>query len=102
MSAAKKLDEKLSSNKPFTDSVSNIAQETLDKASESIGAAEESIRESASSAADNISDTKESVELEVGTVADQARKVVVENPLMAAGVAFTAGFLITSLLSKKS
>jgi len=102
MAAAKKIEEELKNTKPFTDSVSSIAHETVDRAAEGVGAAEESIRESASEAADRINDKKESVELEMGSLANQARKVVVENPLMAAGIAFTAGFLVTSLLSKKS
>lgn len=102
MSTARKLDESVSNTKPITDKVSSIAHETVDRAAEQVGNAEEALRETASSTAENIADRKESVELEVGTAANKARKVIVENPLVAASAAFTLGFLVTSLLTKKS
>lgn len=102
MAAAKKVDAEILDSKPVTDKVSSIAQETLDKATEHLGTAEESIRETVTNTAESIVDKKESVSLEVSTAANRARKIVVENPLAAAGVAFVAGFLVTSLLSKKS
>lgn len=102
MSTAKKTDEQLSKTKPITDKVSSIAHETVDRAAERAGATEEAIRETASNTAENIADKRNSVELEVTTSANRARKVIVENPLAAAGAAFTLGFLVTSLLSKRS
>lgn len=102
MAAAKKIDAELSNSKPVTDKVTSIAHETVDKAAEHAGSAEEAIRETVSNTADTVAESKELAALEISSAANKARKVVVDNPLVATGVAFTMGFLVTSLMSKKS
>lgn len=101
MPTAKKA-EKETNHAPYTEKMTAAAHESVDKASVHASAAEERIRETVDSTSETLAGKKAAVELELGTAADQARKLVVENPLMAAGVAFTAGLLITSLLSKRS
>lgn len=103
MAAAKKVDKATNSTEaPITEKVKTFAHEAVDQASESVGNAEESIRATAADTAETIAEKKETAALQVSTLADQARLMVVENPLTAAAAAFTAGLIVTSLLSKRS
>lgn len=103
MAAAKKNDEASNSKaSPITDKVTSFAHEAVDQASEGVGNAEESIRTKATESAETMAEKKESAEMQMATVADQARLLVVKNPLTAASAAFAAGLLVTSLLSKRS
>jgi len=103
MAVAKKVDEAVDSKEaPFTEKVTSFAHEAVDQASERAGHAEESIRATATDTAETIAEKKESAELQMATLADQARLMVVKNPLTAASAAFAAGLLITSVLSKRS
>ncbi len=100
--AGKKDDVVDSKQAPFTEKVSSIAHEAVDKAADRVGPAEESIRATASETAENIAQKKETAALEVATITNQARTLVVQNPLLAASAAFAAGLVVTSLLSKRS
>lgn len=103
MAAAKKTDEALDSKEaPVTDKVSSIAQEALDRAADKASSAEESIRATAADTAETIAAKKEAAQMEMATAVDHARLFVVQNPLIAAAAAFTAGLVVTSLLSKRS
>ncbi len=103
MAVSKKADEAVDSKEaPFTDKVSSIAHEAVDRAADRVGPAEESIRASASDTAEAIKQRKDAAAMEVSTIADQARLFVVKNPLVAASAAFAAGLVVTSLLSKRS
>ncbi|GJM11677.1 MAG: hypothetical protein DHS20C12_00800 [Pseudohongiella sp.] len=104
MAVAEKIDDVVDSVKeaPLTDKVSSIAHDAVDSAAEKVGSAEESIRSTASETADTIAEKKESASAEIATVADQARLLVVKNPLTAASAAFAAGLLVTSIMSKRS
>ncbi len=101
MPTAKKAEKEVN-NAPFTEKMTAAAHESVDKASVHASAAEETLRETVESTSETLAGKRASVEMEIGTAADKARKLVVENPLMAAGVAFTAGLVLTSLLSKRS
>lgn len=101
MPTAKKSD-KDTSHAPFTEKVTAAAHESVDKASVHASAAEERIRDTVDNTAETVASKRASVEAEIGTATMQARKFAIENPLMAAGIAFTAGLLVTSLLSKRS
>ena len=103
MAVAKKKDEKVDSKEaPFTEKVSSIAHEAVDRAADRVGPAEESIRATASETAETIAQKRDSATMEMTTMADQARLFVVKNPLTAASAAFAAGLIVTSLLSKRS
>lgn len=100
MPTAKKA-EAQTKNAPFTEKAQAAAHETIDKAAARASAAEERLREAAENSSDSLAHKKAALELEMDSAANQARKFIVENPLMAAGIAFTAGLLITSLLGKR-
>lgn len=100
MPTAKKAEAETHSA-PFTEKAQSAAHDTIDKAAARASLAEELLREAIEHSGENLANKKAALELEMGTAANQARKMVVENPLMAAGIAFTAGLLITSLLSKR-
>jgi ElaB/YqjD/DUF883 family membrane-anchored ribosome-binding protein len=100
MPTAKK-DEAEKNSAPFTEKAQAAAHETIDKAAARASAAEERLRETVGDSSESLADKRAAIELEMGSAADQARKFIVENPLMAAGIAFTAGLLITSLFSKR-
>lgn len=103
MPSAKKIDETLTTEEtPFTEKVSSFAHDAVDQATERMGSAEESIRATANETAEAIADKKETAAMEIGTLSNQARMVVVQNPLLSAAVAFGAGLLVTSLLSNRS
>ena len=87
---------------PFTEKAKAAAHETIDKAAERASAAEEHLREAVENSGESLADKKAAIELEFDTAANQARKFIVENPLMAAGIAFTAGWLVTSLFGKRN
>jgi len=97
-----KKSEKDTNSAPITEKMTAAAHDTVDKASLHASAAEERLRETADSTSESLAAKKATAEMELSTAANQARKMVVENPLMAAGVAFAAGLLVTSLLSKRS
>ncbi len=102
MPTAKKTKAEAETNKaPFTEKAQAAAHETIDKAAAKASAAEEHLRDAVENSSDNIADKKAALELEMMTAADQARKYIVENPLAAAGIAFTAGLLITSLFGRR-
>lgn len=86
---------------PFTEKAQSAAHETIDKAAARASAAEERLRDTVENSSESLAGKKAALEVEMNTAADQARKFIVENPLMAAGIAFTAGLLISSLLSKR-
>ncbi|MEZ5490466.1 MAG: hypothetical protein R3F50_09130 [Gammaproteobacteria bacterium] len=85
----------------FTYKLSGIAQSALDQATEKVGKAEGSIRESVSASSDAISDNAEIAGLKMETAVNKTRYMIAKRPLVAAGVAFAAGFLLTSLTSDK-
>lgn len=103
MAVAEKKDDAVDSKQaPFTEKVSSIAHEAVDKAADRVGPAEESIRATASETAETIGQTKETAALEMMTMSNHARAIVVKNPLIAASAAFAAGLVVTSLLGKRS
>lgn len=100
MPTAKKAETE-TNHAPFTERMTAAAHESVEKASVHASNAEESIREKVEQTSETLADKKATAEIQLQTAATQVRTFVIENPLMAAGVAFTAGLLITSLLSKR-
>ena len=100
MPTAKKAEAE-TNHAPFTEKAKAAAHETIDKAAAKASAAEEQLREKVESSGENIADKKAALELEMVTATEMARKYIVENPVAAAGIAFTAGLLITSLFGKR-
>lgn len=84
----------------FTYKISGIAHSAVDQATEKMGKAEGSIRESVSASSDALSENAEIASLKMETAVNKARCAIAEKPLVAAGVAFAAGFILTSMVTK--
>ena len=84
---------------PVTDQLKESLHSSVDKLADSAGIAEENIRKTASSSAENMSARKRLAEQK--WQASKVRKYAIENPVTTAGIAFAAGMLVTSLLRKK-
>jgi ElaB/YqjD/DUF883 family membrane-anchored ribosome-binding protein len=84
---------------PVTDQLKDTLHASVDKLADSAGVAEENIRRTASSSAENMSERKRLAEQK--WQASKVRQYAIENPIQTAGIAFAAGMLVTSLLRKK-
>lgn len=84
---------------PFTDKAQETLQSSVDRLAQSAARAEENIRATAADSADNMAARK--AQMDAKWKSSGVRKYAVENPVAAAGIAFAAGMLVTSLLRKK-
>lgn len=87
------------STHPVTDKLQDTLHSSVDKLAGTASRAEESLRSTAADSAENMAARKRLAERK--WQASSVRKYAVENPLAAAGIAFAAGMLITSLLRNK-
>ncbi|MBT3136734.1 DUF883 domain-containing protein [Alteromonas sp. ALT199] len=84
---------------PVTDQLKETLHASVDKLADNAGVAEENIRRTATSSAENMSERRRLAEQK--WQASKVRKYAIENPVTTAGIAFAAGMLVTSLLRKK-
>ncbi|WP_137166671.1 DUF883 domain-containing protein [Salinimonas lutimaris] len=87
------------STHPVTDKVQDTLHASVDKFAGSASKAEENFRSTASESAENFATRKRLAEQK--WQGSTIRKYAVENPVAAAGIAFAAGMLVTSLLRRK-
>ncbi len=87
------------STHPYTDKAQESLHSSVDKLASSASRAEERLRETAADSAENMSARKK--EMEAKWQKSGVRNYAVENPIAAAGIAFAAGMLVSSLLRKK-
>lgn len=87
------------STHPMTDKLQETLHSSVDKLATSAGRAEENLRTTANDSAENMAARKRLAEKKWQM--SGVRKYCVENPVAAAGIAFAAGMLVTSLLRKK-
>lgn len=83
---------------PMTDQMKASLHASIDKLADTAGVAEENIRQTATSSAQNMAARKKLAEQKWQE--SKLRAFAVENPVTTAGIAFAAGMLITSLLRK--
>ncbi|AYA64104.1 DUF883 domain-containing protein [Alteromonas sp. RKMC-009] len=98
-SATKTSNGVADSTHPFTDKAQASLHSSVDKLAESAARAEQNIRSTASDSAENMAARK--AQMDAKWKASGVRKYAIENPVAAAGIAFAAGMLVTSLLRKK-
>jgi ElaB/YqjD/DUF883 family membrane-anchored ribosome-binding protein len=84
---------------PVTDQLKESLHQSVDKLADNASVAEENIRRTATSSAENMSERKRLAEQK--WQASSVRNYAVENPVATAGLAFAAGMLVTSLFRKK-
>ena len=87
------------STHPYTDKASETLHSSVDKLASSASRAEESLRDTAAGSAEKLSASQK--EMEAKWQKSGVRNYAVNNPIAAAGIAFAAGMLVTSLFRKK-
>lgn len=87
------------STTPVSDKVTEVLHESVDTLGVHASVTEDKIRNTAASSADILSEKSEEIKACWNNSA--VGKYTKENPLAAAGIAFTAGVLLTSLLKRK-
>ena len=87
------------STHPVSDKLQDTLHSSVDKFAQTAGRAEENLRSTAADSAENFAAKKRLAEQK--WKASPVRQYAIENPLAAAGIAFAAGMLITSILRRK-
>ena len=85
---------------PTTQRVAAAAHEVIDAAAEKAEPVEQQIRETASRAGEKLEASQEAVVAQVGQSVASLENFVRQRPIAAAGIAFAAGVLATSLLRR--
>jgi ElaB/YqjD/DUF883 family membrane-anchored ribosome-binding protein len=75
--------------------------ETVDRVAETARTAEQQIRARAAELGDQARETEERALQALESNLQKARTYVEENPLMSAGIAFAAGLILSSLLTRR-
>ena len=83
-----------------TEHLSQAAHETIDRAARGAAKVESSLRESASHAGEQAKATKERAAVQFDSALKRLDAFMHEHPVSAAGVAFAAGMLLSSLLRR--
>jgi ElaB/YqjD/DUF883 family membrane-anchored ribosome-binding protein len=92
-----------SNNEPTgttTDRLASKAHETIDRVKETADYAEQHARDAAARTAEKAREVRDQVRQTADESYDKARTYVERNPLAAAGIAFAAGLLLSSLLRR--
>ncbi|MGX5173149.1 hypothetical protein ACUR5C_03870 [Aliikangiella sp. IMCC44653] len=89
-------------NSPWTDKTTHKLHESVDKVASKASVAESSLRDAAAKSKENVTDKSAQLQSQLKASADQAKTIAKKNPLATAGIAFAAGVLVSSLLSRRS
>jgi len=84
---------------PVADKLQSTLHESVDTMAGKVGTAEEAIRETAQSSSATL--IKKQAEIESKWNNSAVKKYAAENPIATAGLAFSAGMLISALLKRK-
>ncbi|NMM41456.1 DUF883 domain-containing protein [Pseudoalteromonas arctica] len=82
---------------PLTDKATSAAHIAVDSLSSKAATAEQSIRHSASSSAESLTEKQKIARGKLSEYTGKTRQLAAENPLATAGIAFAAGMLVTAL-----
>lgn len=91
--------KKSASTHPVSDKVQNSLHESIDTLAQKAASTEERLRDVAHSGSENIAAKQQEVQEKWHQSA--VKKYATENPIATAGIAFAAGVLLTSILSRK-
>ena len=93
------LKNTLKEDHPVTYKLQDTLHDSVDTLADKVGTAEESLRETAHSSSETLA--KKQGEIEDKWNKSAVKKYATENPIAAAGIAFTVGMLVSSLLKRK-
>lgn len=85
---------------PTTGQAAGAAHEAVDRVAENVAKAEERVREKAASGQQQLREKTASARATGERTLDQLREYTQENPMAAAAMAFTAGYLISRILNR--
>jgi ElaB/YqjD/DUF883 family membrane-anchored ribosome-binding protein len=85
---------------PTSDRLASKAHETIDRMKETADYAEEHARDAAARTAEKAKEVRDQVRQTADESYEKARSYVERNPLAAAGIAFAAGLILSSLLRR--
>lgn len=91
--------KKSTSTHPVSDKVQNSLHESVDTLAQKAASTEERLRDAAQSSSESFAAKQHEVQEKWQQSA--VKKYATENPIATAGIAFAAGVLLTSLLSRK-
>lgn len=86
---------------PTTERTVAAAHRSIDAAGVRASRSEQKLRDAASNSAERYTHTRDYVRDQIDSSVNTARAYVREHPIIAAGAAFAAGALLTSLLGKR-
>lgn len=89
-----------STKAPLTSKVADDAHDRVDRAAKHAAKAEESIREKAADSSEAMHDTVQSAKEDLDAMSGKIERYARANPVTAAGIAFAAGVLLSSLLRR--
>ncbi len=89
-----------SNSNSTTERLAGMAHETVDRAAGIAGNAEQDVREAAARTARRARQMQDQAAEAADEGARRVRSYVEDNPLLAAGIAFAAGVLLSSLLRR--
>jgi ElaB/YqjD/DUF883 family membrane-anchored ribosome-binding protein len=82
------------------DRFASAAHETIDKVSDAAGSAEQKVRDKAARATEQAQIVQEEASEALDQGLDRVKEYVRTNPVMSAGIAFAAGFVVSALMRR--
>jgi ElaB/YqjD/DUF883 family membrane-anchored ribosome-binding protein len=87
-------------NAPLTNRVADSAHDRVDRAAKHAARAEDAIREKAADSSDAVQETVRSAKQDLDEMTGKIERYARANPVTAAGIAFAAGMLLSSMLRR--
>ena len=88
-------------NSPVTTKASEAAHHAVDAVAAKAANAEDSLRKTAASSQETLAHKQEEIKQQLQTGYSKSREFAAQNPLAAAGIAFAAGILVSTLLRRR-
>jgi len=85
---------------PFTEKATEAAHHAVDALSSRAASAEHSVREGATNSAKTLSEKQAVAREKINEYSGKTRQLASENPLATAGIAFSAGMLVSALIRR--
>lgn len=94
-----KAKQNASNGHPIADKLNNSMHDSVDTITEKVGTAEETLRETAHSSSETLSQKQQ--EMKAKWEKSTVKKYAVENPVATAGIAFSLGMLVSAIIKRK-
>ena len=88
-------------NSPVTTKASEAAHHAVDAVAAKAANAEDSLRKTAASSQETLAHKQEEIKQQLQSGYSRSREFAAQNPVAAAGIAFAAGMLVSTLLRRR-